>query len=36
LSDHTQAVWGCAYHDLGDFIVSGSMDHTAKLWDIQT
>lgn len=35
-SDHTAAVWSCAFHDTGDFLVSGSMDHTAKLWDLVT
>ncbi len=34
LSDHTQGVWGCAFHDTGDFLASCSMDHTAKLWDL--
>jgi WD40 repeat protein len=36
LSDHTQAVWSCAFHDQGDFLASSSMDQTAKLWDIHT
>lgn len=33
-SDHAQAVWGVSYHDSGDFLISCSMDHTAKLWDL--
>ena len=34
LTDHTQAVWSCAFHDLGSYLISGSMDHTVKLWDL--
>lgn len=33
-NDHIQPVWGVAYHNTGDFIVSASMDHTAKLFDL--
>lgn len=35
-TDHTQAVWGVAFHDLGDFVASCSLDHSARLWDITT
>ena len=34
--DHTQAVWGVAFHDLGDFVASCSLDHSARLWDVTT
>jgi len=27
-------VWSVDFHDTGDFVASGSMDHTAKLFDI--
>ena len=27
------AVWSCSWHWDGVALVSGSMDHTAKLWD---
>ncbi|RKP19508.1 WD40 repeat-like protein, partial [Rozella allomycis CSF55] len=36
LKDHTQPVWTCAFHDLGDFLASGSMDQTARLFDLRT
>lgn len=26
-----KAVWGCRFHDTGDFVASCSMDHTAKV-----
>ena len=35
-NDHTQAVWGVAFHDLGDFVASCSLDHSTRLWDITT
>ena len=35
-TDHTQAVWGVAFHDQGDFVASCSLDHSARLWDITT
>lgn len=35
-TDHTQAVWGVAFHDLGDFVASCSLDHSARLWDVTT
>ena len=35
-TDHTQAVWGVAFHDLGDFVASCSLDHSARLWDTTT
>lgn len=34
--DHTQAVWGVAFHDLGDFVASCSLDHSTRLWDTTT
>jgi WD40 repeat protein len=27
-------VWSCAFHDTGDFVASGSLDHTTKLFDL--
>jgi len=37
LADHQQAVWDCAFDSFnGDFLVSGSMDQTARLWDVAT
>ena len=27
-------MWKVAYHDTGDFLLSCSMDHTVKLWDM--
>jgi WD40 repeat protein len=36
LSDHTQAVWGVAAHYSGDFVASCSMDHTARLFDLNS
>ena len=30
-AEHTQAVWNVDVHDTGDFLLSASMDHTAKL-----
>ncbi|KAI8845053.1 WD40-repeat-containing domain protein [Chytriomyces cf. hyalinus JEL632] len=30
------AVWSCAFHDQGDFVATCNMDHTAKLWDVNT
>jgi WD40 repeat protein len=35
LSDHAQVVWSVAFHDQGDFLASGSMDHSIKLWDLK-
>jgi WD40 repeat protein len=35
-NDHLQAVWSCAFHDSGDYIVSGSMDQTSKVFDLRT
>ncbi len=32
--DHIHPVWSVSFHDTGDFLVSGSMDHSAKLFDI--
>ena len=34
LTEHTATIWGVTYHHAGDFLVSASMDHTAKLWDL--
>lgn len=31
-----QAVWSVAFHDLGDFVATASMDHTARLFDVHT
>ena len=30
----TQAVWDAVFHDTGDFLVSCSLDHSARLWDL--
>ena len=30
LATNAQAVWSCAFHDMGDFLVTSSMDHTTK------
>lgn len=35
-ADHTQATWGVDFHHSGDFLVSASMDHTARLWDLNS
>jgi len=36
LSDHTSVVWSASYHlECANFVVSCSMDHTCKLWDIE-
>ena len=35
-SDHSQVVWAVIFHDAGDFAVSCSIDHTAKMWDLTT
>ena len=35
-SDHTQAVWDCAFHHTGDFLASCAMDHTTRLWDLSS
>lgn len=32
--DHVQPVWSVDINDTGEFIISGSMDHTARLYDI--
>jgi WD40 repeat protein len=29
-------VWSVDYHFSGDFLISGSMDQSAKLWDLNT
>jgi len=29
-------VWKVNFHDTGDFLLSCSMDHTVKLWDLNT
>lgn len=33
-TDHLQAVWDVSWHSGGDFLVSASRDHTAKIWDL--
>ncbi len=33
-TEHTQAVWAAEFHADGDFLLSGSMDHTARVWDL--
>ena len=34
-NEHLKAVWTCAFHDGGDYLASGSLDQTAKLFDIR-
>jgi WD40 repeat protein len=29
-------VWTCDFHYSGDFLVSGAMDNTLKVWDLNT
>lgn len=36
LEGHKDAVFSCAFSHDGKFIVSGSCDKTAKLWNIET
>ena len=31
---HTQTAWGVSWHCSGDYLCSGGMDHTARLWDV--
>ncbi len=31
--EHRQPVWGCSWHWGGDYIASGGMDHSCKVWD---
>jgi WD40 repeat protein len=33
---HHDPVWAVAYHPLGAVIASGSVDHTIRLWEIET
>jgi WD40 repeat protein len=33
--EHGQPVWKVDFHHTGDFLLSSSMDHTVKLWDLQ-
>ena len=33
---HIHPVWSVSFNDTGEFIVSGSMDSTAKLFDVPT
>jgi WD40 repeat protein len=33
-AEHGQPVWKVDYHHEGDFLLSSSMDHTVKLWDM--
>ena len=33
---HIHPVWSCSWNDTGDFLISGSMDSTCKLFDIPT
>ncbi|MEM7133965.1 MAG: NB-ARC domain-containing protein [Chloroflexota bacterium] len=35
LSGHTASVWSVAFSPDGQWLVSGSMDKTARLWDVQ-
>ena len=35
-SGHTDAVWAVAFSTHGNYIISGSSDMTARLWDVQT
>ena len=31
---HIHPVWAVSWHDMGNFVVSGSMDSTCKLFDV--
>jgi WD40 repeat protein len=33
-TDHIHPVWSIGFNDTGDFLVSGSIDHTSKLFDV--
>ena len=33
-TQHKQPVWSLSFHHTGDFLVSGSMDHSCRLFDI--
>lgn len=33
-TEHGQPVWKVDYHHEGNFLLSSSMDHTVKLWDM--
>lgn len=35
-TEHTQAVWDACFHDTGDFVASCSLDHSARLWDVNS
>lgn len=34
-TDHTHCVWSCEFNHTGSDIITGSMDNTARLWDLK-
>ena len=34
--EHAHCVWSCDFHHTGDFIATGSMDNTIKVWDLES
>ena len=34
--DHIQPIWSVSFNETGDFLVTASMDHTSKLFDLNT
>ena len=34
IKDHIQPVWSVKFNDTGEFVVSGCMDHTCKIFDL--
>lgn len=35
LSGHQRWVWDCAFSSASNYLVTGSSDHYARLWDIK-
>ena len=35
-TEHAHAVWSVDFHHSGDFIATGSLDSTVKVWDLNT
>jgi WD40 repeat protein len=34
-TEHTHCVWSCEFNHTGTDLITGSMDNTAKLWDLK-